>query len=133
MLASSGTEKLFILPKKKLRPFKNKIDNFVKNKTDKVFQPQLRNKWPRPLWFLWSSTCPLTGFFWLLSHVIYLKLTKVSYECLPSQSWVMGSRTSFSVSQQLFAKWMFSIFSDLPLTRKTGKNVNFSMSQIFER
>ena len=26
---------------------------------------------------LWSSTCPLTGFFWLLSHVIYLKLTKV--------------------------------------------------------
>ena len=24
-----------------------------------------------------SSTCALTGFFWLLSHVIYLKLTKV--------------------------------------------------------
>ena len=24
-----------------------------------------------------SSTCPLTGFFWLLSHVIYLKLTIV--------------------------------------------------------
>ena len=24
-----------------------------------------------------SSTCPLTGFFWLLSHVIYLKLTRV--------------------------------------------------------
>ena len=23
------------------------------------------------------STCPLTGFFWLLSHVIYLKLTRV--------------------------------------------------------
>ena len=35
---------------------------------------------------LWSSTCPLTGFFWLLNHVIYLKLTKVSYECLLSQS-----------------------------------------------
>ena len=48
-----------------------------------------------------SSACPLTGFFWLLSHVIYLKLTKVSYECLLSQSWVMGSKTSFSVSQQL--------------------------------
>ena len=29
-----------------------------------------------------SSTCALTGFFWLLSHVIYLKLTKVLYECL---------------------------------------------------
>ena len=42
--------------------------------------------------------------------IIYLKLTKVSYECLLSQSWVMGSRTSFSVSQQLrpelSAKWM---------------------------
>ena len=24
-----------------------------------------------------SSTCPLTSFFWLLSYVIYLKLTKV--------------------------------------------------------
>ena len=24
-----------------------------------------------------SSTSPLAGFFWLLSHVIYLKLTKV--------------------------------------------------------
>ena len=24
-----------------------------------------------------SSICPLTGFFWLLSHLIYLKLTKV--------------------------------------------------------
>ena len=33
-----------------------------------------------------SSTCPLTGFFWLLSHVIYLKLTKVLYECLLSQA-----------------------------------------------
>ena len=33
-----------------------------------------------------SSTCPLTGSFWLLSHVIYLKLTKVLYECLLSQA-----------------------------------------------
>ena len=33
-----------------------------------------------------SSTCPLTGFFWLLSHVIYLKLTRVLKECLLSQS-----------------------------------------------
>ena len=47
-----------------------------------------------------SSTCPLTGFFWLLSHVIYLKLRKVLYECLLSHSWLMGRR-SFSVSQQL--------------------------------
>ena len=37
-----------------------------------------------------SSKCSLTGFFWLLSHVIYLKLTKVLYDCLPSQAewWV---------------------------------------------
>ena len=27
-------------------------------------------------WFK-SSTCPLTSFFWLLSHVIYLKLTRI--------------------------------------------------------
>ena len=50
--------------------------------------------------------------------------------------WVMGSRTSFSVSQQLrpevYAKWMLSIFSDLPLTRKTEKNVYFSNMNIFE-
>ena len=31
-----------------------------------------------------SSTCPLTSFFWLLSHVIYLKLTKELKECLLS-------------------------------------------------
>ena len=31
----------------------------------------------RNLLGLRSSTCPLTSSFWLLSHVIYLKLTKV--------------------------------------------------------
>ena len=30
---------------------------------------------------LGSSTCALTGFFWLLSHVIYLKLTRELQEC----------------------------------------------------
>ena len=78
-----------------------------------------------------SSTCPLTSFFWLLSHVIYLKLTRVLYECLLSQIWVMGSITSFSVSQQLrselSAKWMLSILSNLPLTKKTEKTVYFSI------
>ena len=58
-----------------------------------------------------SSTCALTGFFWLLSHVIYLKLTRALYEFLLSHSWLMGRRT-FSVSQQpmpeLFANWMLS-------------------------
>ena len=86
------------------------------------------------IWAVGSSTCPMTGFFWLLSHVVYLKLSKVSYECLLSQSWVMGSKTSFSVSQQLrpelSAKWMLLILSDLPLTRKTEKNVYFSILQI---
>ena len=33
-----------------------------------------------------SSTCALTGFFWLLSHVIYLKLTRELQECLLSQA-----------------------------------------------
>ena len=68
-------------------------------------------------------------FLWLLNHVIYLLLTKFLYECLLSQSWVMGSRNSFSVSQQLrpelSAKWILSILSDLPFTRKTEKNVYF--------
>jgi hypothetical protein len=43
----------------------------------------------------------------------------------------MDSRTSFSVSQQLrpelSAKLLFLILSDLPLTRKTEKNVYFSI------
>ena len=33
-----------------------------------------------------SSTCPLTGFFGLWSHVTYLKLTRVLYECLLFQA-----------------------------------------------
>ena len=32
-----------------------------------------------------SSTCALTGFFWLLSHVIYLKLTRVLQDYLLSK------------------------------------------------
>ena len=47
----------------------------------KTYPPYLK---AQTLTFLY--TCPLTGFFWLLSHMIYLKLTKVSYECLLSQS-----------------------------------------------
>ena len=83
-----------------------------------------------------ESTCPLTSFFCLLSPMIYLKLAKVLKECLFSQSLVISSRTSFSVCQQLrpelSAKWMLSILSDLPLTRKTKKNAYFSIFQIFE-
>jgi hypothetical protein len=46
----------------------------------------------------------------------------------------MNSRTSFSVSQQLrpelSAKLMLSILPDSPPTRKTEKNVYFSILQI---
>ena len=49
-------------------------------------------------------------------------------------NWIMSSGTSFSVSQKLrsglSAKWMHSILSDLSLTRKTEKNVYFSILQI---
>jgi hypothetical protein len=49
---------------------------------------------------------------WELSHVIYLKLTQFLQWCI-FQSWVMGSRTYFSVSQhlrpELSAKWILSI------------------------
>ena len=58
----------------------------------------------------------------------------IRVSCFPS--WVMDSRTSFSISQQLMpqlsAKWMLSILSDLPLTRITEKSVYFSILQIFE-
>ena len=50
--------------------------------------------------------------------------------------WVIDSRTSFSVSQQLrpklSAKWMLSILSDLPLTKKTEKTDYFSILQIIK-
>ena len=96
--------------------------------------------WLIKFYILWSSAssyCSLTGFFWLLNHVFYLMLTKALQECLLSQSWIMGgSKTSFSVSQayspELSAKWIPSILSDLPLTRKTEKNVSFSILQIFD-
>ena len=52
------------------------------------------------------------------------------------KSWVMGSKTSFSVSQQLrpepSAKWILSILSDLPLTRESAqkKLSNFARLQL---
>ena len=51
--------------------------------------------------------------------------------CLFFKSWMMGTRTSFSVSQQLrpklSAKWILSILLDLPFTRKTEESVYFSI------
>jgi hypothetical protein len=52
------------------------------------------------------AQCPLTSFFWLLSHVIYLKLTRVLQECLLSQSWVMSSKT-VNYTKNLFGTWQF--------------------------
>ena len=46
-----------------------------------------------------SSTCPLTGFFWLLSHVMYLKLSIISV-------------SSFSILQN-FDFWMIE-FTKIP-------------------
>ena len=49
----------------------------------------------------------LTGFFWLFSHVIYLKLTRVLKECLLSQASIL------SYELQLYPKklhiWQFGI------------------------
>ena len=48
---------------------------------------------------LGSSACPLTSFFWLLSHVIYLKLTRVFIIRVSSFPKLrMSSRSSLSVS-----------------------------------
>ena len=46
---------------------------------------------------LWASTCPLTGFFWLSSHVIYLKLTRVlSYSVFfPKQNFLTTESWTF--------------------------------------
>ena len=42
-------------------------------------------KWVKVL-RLRFSTCALRGFFWLLSHVIYLKVTRELHDCLRSQA-----------------------------------------------
>ena len=57
---------------------------------------------------LWSSTCPLTGFFWLLSHVIYLKLTRVLlYKSVffPKRMKLMIKLTI--IPKKLFGTWQF--------------------------
>ena len=64
------------------------------------------------VWFLdsvgsRSSTCPLTGFFWLLSHVIYLKLTRELIECLLSQASILNDKL------QLYPKKPFGTLAKL--------------------
>ena len=81
---------------------------------------------------LGSSTCALTGFFWLLSHVIYLKLTKV----FSFPNWVMSSKRSFSVFQAWglnFLKTKFCQSSQIYLSpEKTEKTVYFLSLETFE-
>ena len=93
-----------------------------------------------------SSTCPLTSFFWLLSHVIYLKLTKVLYECLLSQAewWVVELlflslniwglnflQNESSQSSQIYLspeklRKMFTFQSWNFLNDKIDQNINFA-------
>ena len=79
---------------------------------------------------LGSSTCALTGFFWLLSHVIYLKLTKVRMFSFPN--WVISSKSSFSFSQAWdlnFLKTKFCQSSQIYLSPE--KTDHFSSLELF--
>ena len=75
--------------------------------------------------FIGSSTCPLTGLFWLLSHAIFLKMTKVLYECLLSQAeWWVAELLFLSLNNWclIFLQNECSQSSQIPLMRKTEKN-----------
>ena len=65
-----------------------------------VLKTSLNNMFSKILYMFFDS-------FLLAVESCDLKLTKLSYECLLSQSLLMGSRTSFSVSQQL--RYEFSV------------------------
>ena len=76
-----------------------------------------------------SSTCPLTGFFWLLSHMIYLKLTRVLKVCLLSQSQLRTELSAKSISQssQIYLspeKVRKCLLFNLPI--KINQNINFA-------
>ena len=61
--------------------------------------------------WLMSSTCALTSFFFELSHVIYLKLTRVIQECLLSLNEMKDFYYNFTKKNYLalgnLAKLMF--------------------------
>ena len=64
-----------------------------------------------------SSTCALTGFFWLLSHVIYLKLTKVSEEFFLSQTeWWIVKGLFLSVRPESWTFWKLNFVNPLRFT-----------------
>ena len=65
-----------------------------------------------------SSTCALTGFFWLLSHVIYLKLTK----CFLSQTeWWLVKVLFLSLRLEAWTFWKLNIVNPLRFTSHQKK------------
>ena len=52
-----------------------------------------------------SSTCALRGFFWLLSHMIYLKLTRELQECLLSQASIFWTIDYSYIKKSYLALW----------------------------
>ena len=76
-----------------------------------------------------SSTCALTGFFWLLSHVIYLKLTKVLKECFLSQTeWWVVKVIFLSLRPEAWTFWKLNFVNPLRFTshqKKLRKLITF--------
>ena len=71
---------------------------------------------------LWSSTCALKGFFWLLSHVIYLKLTKVLKECFLSQTeWWVVKVLFLSLRPEAWTFWKLNFVNPLRFTSHQKK------------
>ena len=69
-----------------------------------------------------SSTCALTGFFWLLSHVIYLKLTKVLKECFLSQTeWWVVKVLFLSLRPEVWTFWRLNFVNRLRFTSHQKK------------
>ena len=71
---------------------------------------------------LWSATCALTCFFWLLSHVIYLKLTKVLTECFLSQTeWWEVKVLFLSLRPEVWTFWKLNFVNPLRFTSHQKK------------
>ena len=69
-----------------------------------------------------SFTCALTGFFWLLSHLIYLKLTKVLKECFLSQTeWWVVKVIFLSLRPEAWTFWKLNFVNPLRFTSHQKK------------
>ena len=82
---------------------------------------------PKNHWYMIctrSSTCALTGFFWLLSHMIYLNLTKVLKERFLSQTLVMMSSIEvlfLSLRPEAWTFWKLNFVNPLRFTSHQKK------------